>query len=122
MFGTQSGKSLGTVVVCFLATKLATAQTSSSANDWKPVEDAMGRTGQVSGDVIRFGMPRKDLHVTLDGVQIKPALGSVPGQHSRKTEMKPWDGRSGLDRKRDPTRHGQASGRRYSGIRCTATC
>jgi hypothetical protein len=74
MFGTQSGKSLGTVVVLFLATILATAQTPSSANDWKPVEEAMGRTGQVSGDVIRFGMPRKDLHVTLDGVEIKPAL------------------------------------------------
>src|SRR5262249_26612379 len=34
----------------------------------------LGRTGQVSGEVIRFGMPRKDLHVTLDGVEIKPAL------------------------------------------------
>jgi uncharacterized protein DUF1259 len=74
MFGTQSGKSLGTVVVLFLATTLANAQTPSSATGWKPVEDAMGRTGQVSGDVIRFGMPRKDLHVTLDGVELKPAL------------------------------------------------
>jgi hypothetical protein len=73
MFETHSGSVLGTVVL-FLATILATAQTPSSANDWKPVEDAMGRTGQVSGDVIRFGMPRKDLHVSLDGVEIKPAL------------------------------------------------
>jgi Domain of Unknown Function (DUF1259) len=73
MFGTQSGKSLGAVVL-FLATILATAQTPSAPTDWKPVEDAMGRKGQVSGDVIRFGMPRKDLHVTLDGVEIKPAL------------------------------------------------
>ncbi len=74
MFGIQSSKSLGAAVVLYLATTLATAQTPSSANDWKPVEDAIGRTGQVSGDVIRFGMPRKDLHVTLDGVEIKPAL------------------------------------------------
>jgi hypothetical protein len=39
----------------------------------------MGRTGQVQpGEVIRFAMPRKDLHVTLNGVDIKPglALGS----------------------------------------------
>jgi hypothetical protein len=39
----------------------------------------MGRSGQMQpGDVIKFGMPRKDLHVVLDGVQIKPglALGS----------------------------------------------
>src|ERR1700758_1550099 len=73
MFGTQSGKSLGAVVL-FLATILATAQTPSAPTDWKPVEDAMGRTGQVSGEVIRFGMPRKDLHVTLDGVEIESAL------------------------------------------------
>src|SRR5499427_7984345 len=66
-------KSISTIVL-FLTTTLATAQTPSSTTDWKPVEDAMGRTGQVSGEVIRFGMPRKDLHVTLEGVEIKPAL------------------------------------------------
>jgi hypothetical protein len=46
---------------------------------WKPVEDAMGRPGQMQpGDVMRFGMPRKDLNVTLGDVAIKPglALGS----------------------------------------------
>jgi len=46
---------------------------------WKPVEDAMGRPGQLQpGDVMRFAMPRKDLRVTLGGVAIKPglALGS----------------------------------------------
>jgi biotin operon repressor len=39
----------------------------------------MGRPGQAQpGDVIRFSMPRKDLHVVLKGVEIKPglALGS----------------------------------------------
>lgn len=39
----------------------------------------MGRPGQMQpGDAIKFGMPRKDLHVVLDGVDIKPglALGS----------------------------------------------
>jgi hypothetical protein len=39
----------------------------------------MGRSGQMQpGDVIKFGMPRKDLHVVLDGVDIKAglALGS----------------------------------------------
>lgn len=45
---------------------------------WKPVEEAMGRPGTMMGDVIRFGMPRKDLHVMVHGVAIKPglALGS----------------------------------------------
>jgi biotin operon repressor len=42
------------------------------------VEDAMGRSGTVMGDVLRFGMPRKDLHVMVRGTAIKPglALGS----------------------------------------------
>ena len=34
----------------------------------------MGRTAAVSGDVHRYGFPRTDLHVTLDGVTIKPAF------------------------------------------------
>ena len=64
---------------------LATAQTTNSAptnpsaNDWKQVEAAMGRPGQIQpGDVLKFGMPRKDLHIVLNGVEIKPglALGS----------------------------------------------
>ena len=59
---------------------LAMAQTPSSrspntANNWKQVEEAMGRLGQIQpGDVIKFGMPRKDLNVVLDSVTIKPAL------------------------------------------------
>ena len=68
----QSHKSILCSLVFLLLTTLALAQASSP--DWKPVEDAMGRSGQVSGDLIRFGMPRKDLHVTLDGVELKPAL------------------------------------------------
>ena len=63
---------------------LAMGQTPSSsspshANDWKQVEEAMGRPGQIQpGDVIKFGMPRRDLNVVLDSVTIKPglALGS----------------------------------------------
>ena len=53
----------------------AVAQQNSN---WKPVEDAMGRPGTVMGDVLRFGMPRKDLHVMVQGVAIKTglALGS----------------------------------------------
>lgn len=52
---------------------------SQSSAGWKPVEEAMGRPGQMQpGDVIRFGMPRKDLQVTLAGVALKAgfALGS----------------------------------------------
>ena len=42
--------------------------------DWKRVDDALGRSAAVTGDVHRYGFPRSDLHVTLDGVAIKPAL------------------------------------------------
>ena len=43
--------------------------------DWKKVDEAIGRSAAtVSGDVHRYGFPRTDLEVTLDGVKIKPAL------------------------------------------------
>src|SRR5256886_5784441 len=42
--------------------------------DWQKVDDAFGRKPAVSGDVHRYGFPRTDLNVTLDGVTIKPAL------------------------------------------------
>jgi hypothetical protein len=58
-----------------IAETAGSAPASASASNWKQVEEAMGRPGQMQpGDVIRFGMPRKDLHVTLDGVDIKPGL------------------------------------------------
>ncbi|QIG96806.1 DUF1259 domain-containing protein [Bradyrhizobium sp. 6(2017)] len=42
--------------------------------DWQKVDDTLGRKPAVSGDVHRYGFPRSDLVVTLDGVTIKPAL------------------------------------------------
>jgi hypothetical protein len=50
--------------------------TAASAQeiDWQKVDDAFGRKAAVSGDVHRYGFPRSDLTVTLDGVAIKPAL------------------------------------------------
>ncbi|MDB5607254.1 MAG: hypothetical protein JWP25_4154 [Bradyrhizobium sp.] len=42
--------------------------------DWQKVDDTLGRKPAVAGDVRRYGFPRSDLAVTLDGVTIKPAL------------------------------------------------
>jgi Domain of Unknown Function (DUF1259) len=42
--------------------------------DWQKVDDILGRKPAVSADVHRYGFPRTDLSVTLDGVAIKPAL------------------------------------------------
>jgi len=51
---------------------------SASANaqeiDWQKIDATLGRKPAVSGDVHRYGFPRSDLSVTLDGVTIKPAL------------------------------------------------
>src|SRR5262245_7866589 len=42
--------------------------------DWQKVDAAMGRKAAVTDDVHRYGFPRSDLSVSLDGVAIKPAL------------------------------------------------
>jgi hypothetical protein len=47
--------------------------------DWSKIAGALGKSGtEMPGGVYRVGMPRTDLHVTLDGVELKPtlALGS----------------------------------------------
>ena len=46
----------------------------AQAIDWQTVDDTLGRKPAVSGDVHRYGFPRSDLNVTLDGVTIKPSL------------------------------------------------
>ena len=58
-----------------LAAAMAFPTLANSADiDWKKVDTALGKTAAVSGEVHRYGLPRSDLHVTLDGVTIKPAL------------------------------------------------
>ena len=49
---------------------------SAHAQDvnWQQVDNVLGRKPAVTGDVHRYGFPRSDLSVTLDGVTIKPAL------------------------------------------------
>jgi hypothetical protein len=63
-------------LISFLAVGAAFASALANAQeiDWQKVDDALGRTPAVSGDVHRYGFPRTDLSVTLDGVTIKPAL------------------------------------------------
>ncbi len=61
------------LVVSIFATSLAVGASAQEV-DWQKVDDAFGRKAAVSGDVHRYGFPRTDLSVTLDGVTIKPAL------------------------------------------------
>ena len=59
----------------FLTLAAALASQADAATNWKGVDEALGRAGIVqAGDVHRYGFPRSDLAVTLDGVRIKPAL------------------------------------------------
>ena len=63
----------------FLAISSLPAAAPAADPDWKAVEQALGRRGQLQpGDVFRVGMPRTDLSVTVKGVPIKAgfALGS----------------------------------------------
>ena len=61
-----------------LLVAVATLGFAATANaqeiDWKKVDEALGRSGAVTADVHRYGFPRSDLQVTLDGVTIRPAL------------------------------------------------
>ena len=41
---------------------------------WPNVDEAMGRSATVTQNVHRYGFPRTDLKVILDGVSIKPSL------------------------------------------------
>jgi hypothetical protein len=61
------------------AALIGTAAPAVAADaDWSKVAQALGKEGSVQpGGVYRVGLPRSDLHVTLDGVALKPgfALG-----------------------------------------------
>lgn len=46
-----------------------------AATDWKEVALALGKEGSVqAGDVYKVSLPRTDLKVTVNGVELKPAL------------------------------------------------
>jgi uncharacterized protein DUF1259 len=61
------------------ATKKKTGAASAASTDWKEIDGAVGRPGQDQPDgTHKYSLPRKDLNVTVNGVQVKPglALGS----------------------------------------------
>ena len=51
------------------------ARATASDIDWTKVDQALGKPGtNQPGGVHKFGLPRSDLKITVDGVAIKPAL------------------------------------------------
>ena len=65
-------RAIQVLAICAAATTCTAA--SAQEIDWNKVDEAIGRSAAVSGDVHRYGFPRTDLQVTLDGVAIRPAL------------------------------------------------
>ena len=64
-----------TALLALASAPAARAQEPDAAAEWKPVEAALGRTGQIlPGGVFKVGMPRSDLRVKVGGREIKPAL------------------------------------------------
>lgn len=54
---------------------LAIAAPAHAEPDWAAVGKALGKSGVLaSGQIYRVGLPRSDLKVTLDGVELKPAF------------------------------------------------
>ena len=69
-------------VLCFLCLYI-TGSAAQQKPSWKAVDDAMGRPGQDQPDgAHRFAMPRSDLKVTANGVEIKPGFALGDGRRS----------------------------------------
>jgi Domain of Unknown Function (DUF1259) len=62
------------LIIVFNLALSASAAALADEIDWTKVDTALGKTASVQGEVHRYGIPRTDLQVTLDGVAIKPAL------------------------------------------------
>ncbi len=74
------GRNVLSAAVGLLVCSCTLAQTKDdSTATWKPVEAALGRSGQLQpGEVYKFALPRKDMQIVKDGVTVAPglALGS----------------------------------------------
>ena len=63
-----------TATAAVLALVLCTAASAADI-DWSKVDQALGKKGtDQPGGVHKYGLPRSDLNVALDGVTLKPAL------------------------------------------------
>jgi hypothetical protein len=70
---------LATAALVATTIGILTGPRAAAEADWSKVVSALGKSGtEMPGGVYRVGMPRTDLRVTLDGLELKPgfALGS----------------------------------------------
>jgi len=59
--------------LCTISLIFQQANTQAPA-DWKAVDRALGRSGNLQGETYRVGFPRGDLHVTVGSVTVRPSL------------------------------------------------
>src|SRR5580700_4868217 len=58
-----------------IAAGLMSFSAAAADVDWTKIDQAIGKKGALQpGGVYKFGLPRSDLKVTVDGVAINPAL------------------------------------------------
>jgi hypothetical protein len=63
------------LVAVVFAVFIAALDAFAQNTEWQAVDQAIGRTGQVQGDgAYKLAFPRSDLKVTVEGVELKPAL------------------------------------------------
>src|SRR5690348_2123624 len=66
------GNALPVLLALIVLSVAVPAQAES--DKWRAVAEALGKSGNEMAGVYRVGMPRSDLHVTLDGVVLKASL------------------------------------------------
>lgn len=63
------------IISMFCCTALASEVGHGDASDWKPVEQAMGKTGQMlPGGVFKIALPRSEPQVTIGDVRLDPGM------------------------------------------------
>ena len=70
---------LSATIIALVFGVATAAPAAADGFDWSKVDQALGKTGAMqAGEVYKIALPRSDLHVILDGVELKPAfaLGS----------------------------------------------
>jgi len=61
-------------LIAIVASSAASLPAQGTAS-WTAIEQALGRTGSLQpGGVMKFSFPRRDLHVVVGGVAVRPAL------------------------------------------------
>jgi len=63
------------MAIFFASATVASAQGGPQSGEWAAVNSAIGRPGALQTDgAMKYGFPRSDMRVSLDGVTLKPAL------------------------------------------------